>query len=134
MLDKPPASRHYRRMDAQLPPLPPGPNLSSDDKIWAIACHLSLLLGVGFLLPLIVWLAKRGDSPVTAAHAREALNFHLSLYLYGLCCIPLIFLFCLGYALIPVIALFGLVCAIMAAVEASKGGFYHYPLAIPFFR
>ena len=118
-------------MDAELPPVPP---LSSDDKSWALACHLSLLLGVGFILPLIIWLAKRDDSPALSAHAREALNFHLSLYLYGLCCIPLIFFFCIGYALLPVVGTFGLICAIIAAVDASKGGFFRYPLCIRFFR
>ena len=108
--------------------------MTSDEKIWAIVCHLSLLLGAGFLLPLIVWLVKKDTAPVTAAHAREALNFHLSLYLYGLCCVPLCLLFCLGYFLIPALAMFGLICAIMAAVEAWKGSFFRYPLTIPFFR
>lgn len=109
---------------------PPG----GDDKLWAVACHLSVLLGVGILLPLIVWMVKKDESAVVAAHAREALNFHLSLYLYAACCIPLILLFCLGYALLPVIGLFGLICAIMAAMEASTGGFFRYPLCIRFLR
>ena len=123
-------------MDAQLPPVPPVQpafTLSSDDKIWAIFCHLSLLLGIGFLLPLVVWLAKRDDSPAVAAHAREALNFHLSLYIYGFVSAVLIF-FCIGYFLLMGLAIFGLVCAILAAVEASKGGFFRYPLTIPIFR
>jgi uncharacterized Tic20 family protein len=122
--------------DPQLPPpssaLPPVP-FSSDDKIWAICCHLSLLIGVGFLLPLIVWLAKRNDSPLVAAHAREALNFHLSLLVYAIVCIPLVF-FCIGYLFLFAIGIAGLILAIIAAVEASNGGFFRYPLTIPFFR
>ncbi len=120
-------------MDSQLPPVPPNATLSSDDKIWAIFCHLSLLLGIGFILPLVVWLAKRDDSPAVAAHAREALNFHLSLYLYGIISVVLVFV-CIGYFLLLGLALFGLVCAILAAVEASKGAFFRYPLTIPIFR
>ncbi|MBC7980579.1 MAG: DUF4870 domain-containing protein, partial [Armatimonadetes bacterium] len=38
----------------ELPP-PPVPPIASDDKLWIILCHLSLLLGVGFILPLIVY-------------------------------------------------------------------------------
>jgi uncharacterized Tic20 family protein len=117
-------------MDA---PLPPVPTLSSDDKIWAIASHLSLLFGVGFLVPLIIWLAKRDDAPAAAAHAREALNFHLSLYIYGLACAVLIF-FCIGYFLLIGLAAFGVVCAIIAALKALRGELFHYPLTIPIFR
>ncbi len=120
-------------MDAQLPPIPPGVTLTSDEKIWAIFCHLSLLLGIGFLLPLVVWLAKRDDSPAVAAHAREALNFHLSLYIYGLISAVMIFV-CIGYFLLMGLAIFGAVCAILAALQASKGRLFHYPLTIPIFR
>jgi len=119
-------------MDTPLPPVPPVAPLSSDDKIWAIACHLSLLLGIGFLLPLVVWLVKKQDAPVAAAHAREALNFHFSLYLYGICCIPLVF-FCVGYFLLLALAIFGLVCAILATMKVLEGGFFRYPLTIPLF-
>ena len=107
-------------MDAQLPPVPPAATLSSDDKIWAIFCHLSLLLGIGFILPLVVWLAKRDDSPAVAAHAREALNFHLSLYLYGFLSAILIF-FCIGYFLLLGLALFGMVCAILGRGRSVQG-------------
>jgi uncharacterized Tic20 family protein len=131
-----PARAHDIRMDAPLPPVPPeatAVTLSSDEKIWAIFCHLSLLLGIGFVLPLVVWLAKRDDSPAVAAHAREALNFHLSLYIYGLISAVMIFV-CVGYFLLMGLAIFGAICAILAAVEASKGRLFHYPLTILIFR
>jgi uncharacterized Tic20 family protein len=41
--------------------------------------HLSALLGVGFVLPLVVYLAMRKESEYVATNAREALNFHISL-------------------------------------------------------
>ena len=110
--------------------------MTSDEKIWAIACHLSLLLGVGFLLPLIVWLAKRNavdTSPQVAAHACAALNFHISLYLYALLCVPLVF-FIIGIPLLLILALGSVILAILAAIKASEGGFFHYPLCIPIFR
>ena len=115
------------------PTLPPVPAASGDDKLWAVLCHLSVLFGVGLLLPLVVWLVKKDESPVVAAHAREAMNFHISLYLYGFISAVLIF-FCIGYFLLLGLALFGLICAILAAMEASKGGFFRYPLTIPIIR
>src|SRR6266536_3600675 len=44
------------------------------DKIWSMLSHLSALLGVGFLLPLVVYLAMRKESEYVATNAREALN------------------------------------------------------------
>ena len=76
------------------PPLPAGgpPTTSvssSDVRIWNILCHASALLGIflhfpGHLLgPLIVWLAKRDDSPEIDAHGKESLNFQISMLIYN---------------------------------------------------
>jgi uncharacterized Tic20 family protein len=110
-------------------PQPLLPSSSSDDKIWIILCHLSLLLGVGFLLPLIVYLVKKQDAPLTAQHAREALNFHISVYLYGFVALLLCFVL-IGIILLPAVGIASLVLAIVACVKASEGQFYRYPLTI----
>ena len=83
-------------MDSIPPPisLPAQPAVPSrgNDKIWSMFCHLSVFLGIGFLLvPLVVYLAMRHESEYVAANAREALNFHISVLIYFLCCIPLCF-------------------------------------------
>src|SRR5450631_1954058 len=102
---------------------------SGNDKIWSILSHLSALLGVGLLLPLVVYLAMKGDSAYVRDNAREALNFHLSLLIYTLCCIPLIFIL-IGIPLLIIIGVGSLVLAIVAAMKASDGGCYHYPLTL----
>lgn len=109
------------------------PPPSGNHKIWGILSHLSGFIGVGFILPLVVYFAMRDDSEYVAANARAALNFHLSLLIYGLCCIPLIFVL-IGIPLLIVLGLGSLVLSIIAAIKASDGGCYHYPLCIPFFR
>ena len=105
------------------------PTPSGNDKIWSILSHLYALLGVGLLLPLVVYLAMKGDSIYVRNNAREALNFHLSVLIYCLCCIPLAFVM-IGIPLIIVIGVASLVLAIVAAVKASDGGCYHYPFTI----
>lgn len=55
----------------------------------AMLCHLASFAGFivpfGSLLgPLAIWLTKRGEDPFIDANGREAVNFHLSLYAYGL--------------------------------------------------
>ena len=106
---------------------------TGSDKIWSMLSHLSAFLGVGFILPLVVYLAMRHDSEYVACNAKEALNFHISLLIYAICCIPLIFVL-IGIPLMILIGVVGLILAIIAAVKAADGGCYHYPLTIRLVR
>jgi len=112
------------------PPLPP-PLTESSDKVLVILCHLSLLLGVGFILPLIIYLVKRQDPSPVADHAKEVLNFHISLVIYALLSLPLI-LILIGIPILILLGLASFICAIIAAIKASEGGFYRYPLTLRF--
>lgn len=107
-----------------------------------MGAHLSALAGVllgglpAFLGPLVVWLVRRdaGD-PFATGHAREALNFNLSVIIYTIAAIVLT-VFTLGLALLIVapvglIAAIGyLVVTIRATMAASRGDAYTYPLTI----
>ncbi len=107
------------------------PAATGNDKIWSMLSHLSFFFGVGIILPLVVYLAMRRDSEYVACNAKEALNFHISVYLYVICCIPLAFVL-IGIPLMVVIGLGSVVLAIIAAVKASDGLCYRYPLTIRF--
>jgi len=100
-----------------------------NDKIWSMLSHLSAVLGVGFVLPLVVYLAMRKESEYVAANAREAVNFHISVLIYSLCCLPLVFIL-IGIPLLLVIGIGSLVLAIIATVKASNGVCYRYPLTL----
>jgi uncharacterized Tic20 family protein len=99
------------------------------EKTMAILCHVSLFLGVGFLLPLIVFLVKKDESPWLGAQAREVLNFHISLMIYGIVCFILVF-FLIGIPLLFALGLFATICSIIGAIRASEGVLYHYPVTI----
>jgi uncharacterized Tic20 family protein len=121
-------------MDSTLPPPAPVapaalPPPRGNEKIWSLLCHLSTFVGLPFLLPLVVYLAMKGDSEYVAANAREALNFHISLVIYAVCCIPLAFIV-VGIPLLVLIGLASCILAIVAAIKASDGGCYRYPLTI----
>ena len=120
---------HY--MDT--PPLnetvPPSPSPKGNDKLWAVLSHLSFFLGVPFILPLVVYLVMRKESEYIAENAREALNFHISVLIYGVCCIPLV-LIIIGVPLLILIGVSSLILAVAAAVEASDGLCYRYPLTL----
>ncbi len=102
---------------------------TGNDKIWSMFSHLSALFGLGIILPLVVYLAMRQESEYAASNAKEALNFHISVYLYLLCCIPLAFIL-IGIPLMIIIGFGSLVLAIIAAVKASQGECYRYPLTL----
>jgi len=94
-------------------------------------CHLSVFLGIGFiLLPLVVYLAMRHESEYVAANAREALNFHISVLIYILFCVPLFFFCFIGGFLAAAVPVFMFIFSIVAAVKASDGGCYRYPLTL----
>jgi uncharacterized protein len=116
-------------MTFQTSPATPVPAVASSDKALMILSHLSALMGVGILLPLVVWLVKRHDPDAVAAHAAEALNFHLSLIIYAVCLVPLIFV-AIGIPLLIIMGLASIVLAIIAAVRASNGVLYRYPLTL----
>jgi uncharacterized Tic20 family protein len=102
---------------------------TGNDKMWSILSHLSPLVSLGVIFPLIVYLVMRKESEFAAASAKEALNFHISLFIYCLCCIPLVFIV-IGVFLLMGIGLAALILAIIAAVKTSDGQVYRYPLTI----
>ena len=121
---------------------PPPAVRPDDSRMWAMGAHLSALAGVflgglpAFLGPLVVWLLRRdaGD-PFATAHAREALNFNLSMIIYVVAAV-IVTIFTLGLALLVVapvalLAAIGyLVVTIRAAFAAARGEPYIYPLTI----
>jgi uncharacterized Tic20 family protein len=109
---------------------------SSSDRLWSVFCHLSYFVGfalLSFIFPLVVYLVMRFESAYATHHAREALNFHLSLLVYFIFCIPLC-LILVGIPMMILVGLTGVVCSIVAAVKASKGVYYEYPFSIRFVR
>jgi uncharacterized Tic20 family protein len=108
---------------------------SSNTRTWTVLCHASALIGffvpwAGHILgPLIVWLAKRGDSPEIDAHGKESLNFQISMLIYsliaGVLCLVLI-----GFVLLGILHILNLVLVIIASIQASEGKLYRYPISI----
>ena len=98
-------------------------------------CHATALAGffvpwAGHILgPLIVWLAKRGDSPEIDGHGKESLNFQISMLIYslvaGVLCLVLI-----GFVLLGILHILNLVLVIIASIQASEGKLYRYPISI----
>jgi len=115
-------------------PFDPGYEPAPDECNWSVAAQLSGFSGFlipfgNIALPLIIWLIKREESPFIEYHAREALNFQISMTLYVTIASLLIFVL-IGFVLLPALIVFETVVMIRAALWASRGELYEYPLSI----
>jgi hypothetical protein len=110
-------------------------NVSNEERNWGMLAHilsLSGYIGIPFgniIGPLVVYLMKKDQSAFVADQARESLNFQISMTIYAIIAGILIFVL-IGLALLAVLWVAGLVLTIMAAIKASSGVAYRYPLTI----
>ena len=123
------------------PPVTHPSGLPSEVRNWAMAAHLSAFVGsfvaLAVLGPLVVWLIRREVDGFSEQHAREALNFNLTLLLLIVAGIVLsVVTFGIGLIVVVPLALVvgvaWIVLTILAAVRASEGREYRYPLTIRF--
>ena len=108
---------------------------SRDVRTWNVLCHATALAGffvpwAGHILgPLIVWLAKRSDSPEIDEYGKESLNFQISMLIYNVIAAVLC-LVLIGFILLAILHILNLVLVIIASIQASEGKFYRYPMTI----
>lgn len=105
---------------------------SSDDKTMAILAHI-LSIVAGFLAPLVIYLIKKDNSPYATAHAKESLNFQLTLLIAYFVSFILMFVL-IGALLIVLLMIANLVLVIIATIKASENKMYKYPFSIKFIK
>lgn len=110
----------------------------SQARNWAVLIHLSALAGFiipfgNILAPLIIWLLKKEDSPFIDDQGKEAVNFQISMTIYAIISAILIVII-IGFVLLGVIAIIEIIFIIIAAINASNGVKYRYPLSIRFIK
>jgi len=117
----------------------PSPEVSKDARMWAMFCHLAglcafIVPAVGNIVgPLIIWQIKKDEYPFVDEQGKEALNFQISMTIYGLISAALTFV-CVGFFLLAAVAVVDLVFLLIAAVKANNGQAYRYPLSIRFIK
>jgi uncharacterized Tic20 family protein len=83
--------------------------------------------------PLVLLMVRGQESAFVRQQSKHAINFQLSMMIYWIITIALMFVL-IGFLLAIPLALLELVCIIIAAVKASEGKVFQYPLAIPFVK
>jgi uncharacterized Tic20 family protein len=126
------------------PPPPPyghGPHAplygqqQGEDTTWALAAYLGQL-AVGFVAPLVVYLARKDDSPFTRFHGAQALNAALTYIIAFIAGFALILIsvaakapvgLIIAIPLLLIVAVAHLVYLIIGAVKAGKREMYRLP-------
>jgi len=104
----------------------------------AAVAHLSTFAGLvipfgSVIGPLAVWLTRRHRDPFIDQAGREALNFGISIAIYG-SVLLVAALMLVGIPLLMVGVVAWVVLASLAAVKASQGQAYRYPLTLRLVR
>jgi uncharacterized Tic20 family protein len=107
---------------------------TQDERTWGMAAHLAALAGFivpfgNIIGPLVVWLLRREHSAFVAAHAKEAMNFNITVALGALLCAVLLQL-SIGVLLGAALVIFWLIMTIVAALKANEGERYRYPFTL----
>jgi uncharacterized Tic20 family protein len=121
-------------------PTPSQPNSGSpidpSEKNLAILSHalglcsfIAIIPFAGILAPLILWLLKKDTSPAVAYHAKESLNFQITVAIAAIASFLLAFIL-IGFVLLAIVAIANFVLIIIAMIKASEGVKYRYPFTL----
>ena len=117
---------------------------SQETRKWAMLCHLGGLASLvlfptaNIILPLVIWLTKRDSDPYIDDQGREAVNFQITMFLYGVLVAVLVYLLkiiLIGYLFIwlPLLVMIAQVGgSIVGAIRAHDGEKFRYPLILRF--
>ncbi len=110
---------------------PAGP-VTENERMLAVLAH-ALTLIAWIFAPLIIYLLKKDDSYYVRDHAKESLNFQLTLLIAYLVAFMLVIVV-IGVFLLAVIGFMQLVLVIVATIKAADNQLYRYPFTIRFIK
>ncbi|WP_298759747.1 DUF4870 domain-containing protein [uncultured Psychroserpens sp.] len=101
-----------------------------------VLTHLSQLLTFltgfgGLIVPLIIWATQKENVYRMDQEGKNIVNFQLSVLVYSLICIPLVFVLVGVFGLI-VLGILSFIFPIINAIRASHGESPRYPLSLNF--
>jgi uncharacterized Tic20 family protein len=135
-MDTPPPLNRPEKSQPTIEMIPASSSESA--RSWCIGLHLSGLSGLilsfalaHIVVPLVIWLLKRADSPEIDLTGKEVLNFQISYTIY-FALSALLWIILIGIPISIVIGIVWLACIIIAAVKTSNGENYRYPFTIRF--
>ena len=106
--------------------------LSEQDRKYALAIHLTALLGavfsIAFVVPIVLWLVHKDKSAFVDDHGREMMN----VFLTAIVLMPILAITIIGIPFVIVWVITTLIGFIRGAIAASSGEYFRYPMTIRF--
>lgn len=99
---------------------------TSDEKTLAILSHILTIIS-SFIAPLIIYLLKKDDSTYVAEHAKESLNFQITMFILYIISFVLIIIL-VGLLMLWALSIANLILVIIATIKASENKMYRYPI------
>jgi uncharacterized protein len=106
--------------------------VENNERILGVLSHV-LTFVVWIFAPLIIYLLKKDESEFVRIHAKESLNFQLTLMIYYFIAFLTLILI-IGFLLFIVIGIFHVVLVIVATIRAADEQLYRYPYTIRFIQ
>ena len=104
----------------------PATTPTSDEKTLAILAHILTFIS-SFIAPLIIYLVKKDNSAYVAEHAKESLNFQITMFILYIISVVLMLLL-IGFLLILLLSIANIILVLIATIKASENKMYRYPI------
>ncbi|HLR38138.1 MAG TPA: DUF4870 domain-containing protein [Chitinophagaceae bacterium] len=102
---------------------------SSDEKTLGLLAHVITFISA-FIGPLVIYLLKKEESSFVTDHAKESLNFQITVAIV----VIVLTLSVVGTFLLWIVGIIAMIWVIVATIKASEGKIYRYPLAFRFIK
>jgi uncharacterized protein len=98
---------------------------TNDERILGTLSHI-LALVAPVLAPLIIYLIKKDESKYVSYHAKESLNFQITMMIIAIGMVITI----IGILFVWIVGIITVVFVILATIQANDGKLYKYPFNI----
>jgi uncharacterized protein len=98
---------------------------TNEERNIAVLSHLLCFIAP-LLAPLIIYLLKKDESTFVAAHAKESLNFQITMTLIAI----VLLLTLIGFFLLWLVGLVSMILVIVATIKANDKKLYRYPFSL----
>ena len=99
---------------------------TSDERTLAILAHILTIVS-SFIAPLVIYLLKKDESAFVSEHAKESLNFQITMFILFMISFILM-LVLIGFLLIWLLSIANLVLVVIATIKANENKMYRYPI------
>jgi uncharacterized Tic20 family protein len=106
--------------------------ITQDERNIALLSHV-LAFFTSFIGPLVIYLVKKDESKFISDHAKESLNFQITLilgYIIGV----ILSLILIGIVVLLALGVLNIVFIVVASIKAAEGKPYLFPFNIRFVK